>query len=122
MPTAAPVSATTSAVAAPTSLSPTSSSSPTSTSAALSQLTVLVEGLRGPTQIAIHPDGRLLVAEIGEGEGTPTGTVTAINLDDPADRQVLVQGSDTPTGVTVAGGKLWIMERTQLVTASLEGG
>lgn len=85
-------------------------------------VTVLVDGLRGPTQIAIHPDGRLLVAEIGQGEGTPTGTVSAIDPDNPADREVLVEGLDTPTGVTVAGQALWIMERTQLVTAPLEGG
>ncbi len=83
---------------------------------------VLVEGLRGPTQLALHPDGRLLVAEIGEGEGTPTGTVTAIDPDDPTDREVLVAGLDTPTGVTVAGEALWIMERTRLVTAPLAGG
>ncbi|CAN5424871.1 hypothetical protein BH23ACT9_BH23ACT9_18800 [soil metagenome] len=86
------------------------------------EVTTLLEGLRGPTQIAMHPDGRLLVAEIGEGEGTPTGTVTAIDLDDPSSREVLVAGLDTPTGVTVAGGALWVMERTRLVTAPLTGG
>ncbi len=83
---------------------------------------VVLTGLAGPTQIALHPDGRLLVAEIGEGEGTPTGTVTAIDLRDPADRDVLVEGLDTPTGLSVADGRLWIMERTRLVTAPLEGG
>lgn len=83
---------------------------------------VLVTGLRGPTQMAFHPDGRLLVAEINQGEGTPTGTVSAIDLDAPEDREILVEGLDTPTGLTVADGRLWIMERTQLATAPLEGG
>ncbi|MGI9017839.1 MAG: PQQ-dependent sugar dehydrogenase [Euzebya sp.] len=93
-----------------------------SASSAPSVGTVVVEGLQGPTQIAWHPDGRLLVAQIGEGEGTPTGSILAIDLESPQDREVLVRGLDTPTGVSAAGGRLWIMERTRLVMAPLGGG
>lgn len=83
---------------------------------------VLVEGLDGPTQIAVHPDGRLLVAEVGEGEGTPTGRITAIDLADTSVREVLVDGLDTPTGVTAADSRIWIVERDRLSFTGLEGG
>ncbi len=91
----------------------------------------LVDGLEGPTQVARHPDGRLLVAVLGAGgEGAATGQVLAIEPDEtaatdggpPAEPEVLVGGLDTPTGLAVAGDRLWIMERTRLVTAPLGGG
>jgi hypothetical protein len=95
-------------------------------------LTPVVEGLSGPTQIAWHPDGRLLVAVLGPGgERAETGQILAIDLPESAEEgglleaatvDVLVDGLDTPTGITVAGDALWIMERTRLVTAPLEGG
>ncbi len=95
-------------------------------------VTPIVEGLAGPTQIAWHPDGRLLVAVLGPGgERAETGQILAIDFPGPTEEgglleavtvDVLVDGLDTPTGVTVAGNALWIMERTRLVTAPLEGG
>jgi glucose/arabinose dehydrogenase len=95
-------------------------------------VTPIVEGLAGPTQIAWHPDGRLLVAVLGPGgERAETGQILAIGLPESTEAggvleaaavDVLVDGLDTPTGVTVAGDALWIMERTRLVTAPLEGG
>ena len=91
----------------------------------------IVDGLLGPTQIVRHPDGRLLVAVLGEGgEGAETGQVLAIGLDEmaatdggpPAGPEVLVAGLDTPTGLAVIDDTIWIMERTRLVTAPLDGG
>ncbi len=86
-------------------------------------LEVLVEGLEGPTQISPHPDGGFLLAELGPGgEGEPTGRISRINLDGPDDREVLVDGINTPTGVTAAGDLLWIMEPDRLLVAPLDGG
>ena len=91
----------------------------------------LVSGLPGPTQLAWHPDGRLLIALLGEGgEGSETGRIVAVDLSPAAtegatrrpEPEVLVNGLDTPTGLAVAGDTLWIMERTRLVTAPLAGG
>lgn len=91
----------------------------------------LIHGLPGPTQLAWHPDGRLLIALLGEGgEGSETGRIVAVDLSSAAteggtrrpEPDVLVDGLDTPTGLAVAGDTLWIMERTRLVTAPLAGG
>jgi len=41
----------------------------------------LLTGLPGPTQLAWHPDGRLLIALLGEGgEGSETGRIVAVDL------------------------------------------
>ncbi len=91
----------------------------------------LVDGLQGPTQMAWHPDGRLLVAVLGQGgEGSDTGQVVAVDLVEtaatdggpPAGPEVLVSGLDTPTGLAVIDETIWIMERTRLVRAPLAGG
>ncbi len=83
----------------------------------------IVEDLPGPTQMAWHPDGRLLIAVLGEGgEGSETGRIVAVDIDAPSEPDVLVDGLDTPTGLAVVGDELWIMERTRLVTAPLAGG
>lgn len=83
----------------------------------------IVDDLPGPTQLAWHPDGRLLVALLGAGgEGSETGRIVAVDIDAPSEPDVLVDGLDTPTGLAVAGDELWIMERTRLVTAPLAGG
>ena len=91
----------------------------------------LVDGLEGPTQIAWHPDGRLLVAVLGEGgEGSDSGQVLAVESvgpvatdgGPPAGPEVLVSGLDTPTGLAVIDDTIWIMERTRLVSAPLAGG
>ncbi len=91
----------------------------------------LVDGLQGPTQMAWHPDGRLLVAVLGEGgEGAETGQVLAVDVartaasdgGPAAGPEVLVGGLDTPTGLAVVDETIWIMERTRLVTAPVAGG
>lgn len=83
---------------------------------------VLAEGFVGPTQIALAPDGRLLVAELNGGEGDGAGRVVAVSLDAPEERTVLVDDLLTPTGIAVSDGLLWIMEQRRLSVGPLDGG
>ena len=62
------------------------------------------------------------MAQIGEGEGTPSGSVVAVDLEAPDDREVLVEGLNTPTGLTATDEALWIVLPDQLLRAPLEGG
>lgn len=83
---------------------------------------VLADGFDGPTQIAVAPDGRLLVAELNGGERDGNGRVVAVALDAPDDRTVLVDGLLTPTGIAVTGDLLWIMEQRRLSVGPLDDG
>lgn len=77
---------------------------------------VVAEGLIGPTQIAPDGAGGFVVAELAGGEREGTGRI--LHLDAlPGERTVLVDGLLTPTGVTVADGWLWVMERRTLSVA-----
>jgi glucose/arabinose dehydrogenase len=80
---------------------------------------VVVEGLRGPTQIA--PDGRggYVVAELNGGEGEGTGRVLRFGSLDAAP-EVLLEDLLTPTGVVVDGDLLWVMERRTLTVGPLD--
>lgn len=80
---------------------------------------VAVDGLNGPTQIDLV-DGRLIVAELNGSEGGGTGRVLSIDLGDPTDRVVLVDGLTTPTGVAVDGDLLWVMEQRRLTVGPLD--
>ena len=88
---------------------------------------VLVTGLDGPTQLASHPDGRLLLGELAGAESEGVGRVVALDLDadDDADeeagREVLVEGLLKPTGVAALGEELWIMEERTLSRGPLGG-
>ncbi|MEM9562422.1 MAG: glucose sorbosone dehydrogenase [Actinomycetota bacterium] len=87
---------------------------------------VLVTGLDGPTQLADHPDGRLLLGELAGGESEGVGRVVAIDLDTVAaenevGREVLVDGLLKPTGVAAVGDELWIMEERTLSRGPLDG-
>ncbi len=91
-------------------------------------VTQLVAGLDGPTQLARHPDGRLLLGELAGGESDGVGRVVAIDLDavvdgdDEAGREILVDGLLKPTGVAALGDELWIMEERTLTRGPLDGG
>ena len=116
---------TTGAASSATDTADESTEDPTTTDPANGGLAadVLLEGLEGPTQISPHPDGGFVLAELGPGgEGQPTGRVSRIDLDDPDATEVLVEGLNTPTGVTVADDRLWIMEPERLLVAPLDGG
>lgn len=80
---------------------------------------VVVDGLGGPTQIDRAGD-RLIVAELDGSEGGGTGRILSIDLADPSDRQVLVDGLLTPTGVAVDGDLLWVMEQRRLTAGPLD--
>lgn len=83
---------------------------------------VFAEGFNGPTQMTFGPDGDLYVAELNGGENDGTGRVLRVSRDDPADRVVLQQRLDKPTGVAVFGDALWIMERDRLSFTTLVSG
>jgi glucose/arabinose dehydrogenase len=104
--------------ATPAAESGTDESTAADTSTSLSS-EVVVEGLRGPTQIA--PDGRggYVVAELNGSEGAGAGRVLHLQtlVSTPS---VLVDGLLTPTGVTVDGDLLWIMERRTLTVGPLD--
>lgn len=87
-------------------------------------LAELVDGFSGPTQIALHPDGRLLVAELNGEERGGTGRVVLVDPDagPEAEPEVLFRGLTTPTGVAVVGDEVWVMERRRLSRGPLAGG
>lgn len=80
---------------------------------------VVAEGFEGPTQIVPLADGGLLVAELNGGEPDGTGRVIRVDGTDPADRSVVIDGLDKPTGIAVDGDRLWIMERRRLSVGPL---
>ena len=80
---------------------------------------IIVEGLSGPTQVALAPDRRLVVAELNGAERAGTGRVLLIDLDDPTTRRTLVDALLTPTGVAVDGDLLWIMEQRRLTVGPI---
>ncbi len=83
-------------------------------------VSVVIEGLDGPTQIAVGPGGNLLVAQLNGREGEPTGQVLDVDLDS-GERRVLLDDLDTPTGVLWLDGNLWVMERRSLSVAPWDG-
>lgn len=83
-------------------------------------VSLVADGLDGPTQIVPLPDGDLLVAELNGGERDGTGRVLRIDGDDPEQRTVLVDGLVAPTGVAADGEHLWIMEQRRLTVGPLD--
>jgi len=83
---------------------------------------VVGRGLDGPTQLAIGPDGRWLVAQLAGGEDDGRGQVVVVDPGRPTNEPVvLVGGLDKPTGVAVFDDRLWIMEHHRLTTGPLDG-
>ncbi len=90
----------------------------------------VVTGLDRPSQIALAPDGRLLVAQLAGGERDGTGQVVTVDLDverrgdDPVDgpHDVLLDDLVVPTGVAVFDDELWVMEQRTLSRGPLDGG
>ncbi|MEY2959654.1 MAG: hypothetical protein RLZZ01_2222 [Actinomycetota bacterium] len=83
------------------------------------EITELVRGLDGPTQIASDGEGGYLVAELNGGEREGLGRVLRFRSL-AAEPEVLLGGLETPTGVAVQGGLLWVMERRRLTVGPLE--
>lgn len=81
------------------------------------RVTVLVEDLHQPTQIAWGPKRQLLIAQLNGGENDKLGQVVEVNLDS-GERRVLVDGLDKPTGVAWFDDQIWVMERRSLSKGS----
>ncbi len=80
---------------------------------------VVAEGLSGPTQLAVGPDGQWFVAQLAGGENDGQGQVIAIGSD--GNRRTVIDGLDKPTGVAVFADELWVMERDRLTRGPLDG-
>jgi glucose/arabinose dehydrogenase len=83
------------------------------------ELTELATGLDGPTQIASDGAGGHVVAELNGGEREGLGRVVRFRTL-PGEPVVLLDGLETPTGVAVEGGRLWVMERRRLTVGPLD--
>ncbi len=83
-------------------------------------VSVVVDGLAGPTQFVVLADGSYLIAEINGGENAEEGRV--LHIDPNTDRRdVVVDGLDKPTGLAFVNEELWIMERDRLTRGRLGG-
>ena len=81
-----------------------------------SDLTVIVDGLDHPTQIADGPDATLLIAQLAGEENDRSGEVLVVDSA-AGTRRVVMHGLDKPTGVLWDRGVLWVMVRRGLVKA-----
>ena len=97
-----------------------SSDETTDASPDVSEPTVVVDGLNGPTQFTDGPGTWLLIAQLAGDEDAKTGQVLAV---DPVTdkRVVLYENLDKPTGVAWLNGFVWIMERRRLVRGEWRG-
>jgi glucose/arabinose dehydrogenase len=95
-----------------------SPSRPTATPGA--EPTVVVDGLRGPTQFVDGPNDSLIVAELNGEEAAATGRVVMVDLASGA-RTELLAGLDKPTGVAWFDDRLWVMLRNSLISAPWTG-
>jgi glucose/arabinose dehydrogenase len=84
-------------------------------------VSLVAEGLAGPTQMIAAPNGELWVAQLNGAENGGTGQVIALEPTTGAQR-VLVEGLLKPTGIAVADGALWIATRRELLRAPLLDG
>jgi len=60
---------------------------------------------------AVRFQGDLVVAELGEGEGS--GRLIRISTSDPSVRDTLAAGLGLPAGLAVRDGDLWVSDRTE---------
>lgn len=83
-------------------------------------VSIVAEGLRGPTQMLIGPDGALWVAQLAGGENAGTGEVVTVDLE-TNEQRTLLTGLDKPTGIAVLGendaAALWIAAGPDLLRA-----
>lgn len=85
------------------------------------EVSEVVSGLDGPTQIQVLDDGRLLVAQLNGDEGKAVGQVLVVDPE-TGDRQVIADELVSPTGVAAVGDDLWVMEQRRLTHGSLTSG
>ncbi len=83
---------------------------------------VAIDGLSGPTQLAIDSDGSWWVAQLAGGENDGTGQIVRVDPDDlDAPPVVILDGLDKPTGLALFSGELWVMERDRLSRGPIDG-
>lgn len=92
----------------------------------------VLDRLAGPTQMNLTPDGDLVVAELVGEENDGVGRILLIDDEElqifgnrpetAADRVVLQDNLNKPTGVAVVGETLWFMERDRLTFSALTPG
>ncbi len=80
---------------------------------------LIVEGLLGPTQMLIGPDGRLWVAQLNGNENAGTGQVLAIDMA-TGEQEVLLDGLLKPTGIALLDGYLWLATHREIQRAPLD--
>lgn len=88
----------------------------------------VLDGLVGPTQAIMGPDGRLWVAQLNGGESDGDGQIVAIEIavdesgvTTTGEPEVLLDGLLKPTGIAVLDDFLWVQERRTLVRYSIDG-
>lgn len=68
------------------------------------EVSELVSGLSGPTQLQVLDDGRFVIAQLNGGEGDGTGQILVLDPDDDGEADVLYDDLTKPTGVAVITG------------------
>src|ERR1700733_7856410 len=72
---------------------------------------VVVEGLRSPESIAMGPDGRLYVTEIGRSGVNGDGAVAIIENGKPKE---FAKGLDDTKGLVVHGSDFFVADKTRV--------
>ncbi len=85
------------------------------------ELSVALDGLSGPTQFFVEPDGSFVVAQINGGEKESTGQVLRVSADG-SERTVLFDQLDKPTGILRRAEEVWVIEATRLSRGRSDGG
>ncbi|MCB9127639.1 MAG: PQQ-dependent sugar dehydrogenase [Ardenticatenales bacterium] len=81
---------------------------------------LMVEGLQGPTQMILGPDGRLWVAQLAGAENAGQGQVVALDMN-TGSQELLLAGLDKPTGIARLDEALWLQAGNSLLRAPLVG-
>lgn len=85
------------------------------------RIELVATGFDRPTQLVAAGEGRFAVAQLAGGENDASGQV--LLLDSVfAERSVIQQGLDKPTGIAVVGDRLFVQERNRLGVTSLGRG
>jgi len=79
---------------------------------------VFAEGLDGPTQMIVGPDGEIWVAQLAGEENAGQGQVIAVRTDSN-EKRVLLDELLKPTGIAVTGDAVWIAAGRDVLRARL---
>lgn len=82
------------------------------------EASVVVRGLRGPTQMILGPDQSLWVAQLAGEENASQGQVVSVSLS-TGEQRVLLENLFKPTGLAILAGALWIAAGRDLLRVPL---